>query len=236
MSAERDRLEKVYAGFGDEELLKLDADKESLTDDAGAALAAVMQARGLKVAGHSDTASGPEAGIPGVLPGMEAMEKALDRSGEIEMAGLAELISFMDGHELGRAVGFLKEAEIAFELRTASEDALKGAPPSFHILVKPQKVEEGQSLLRETMGLFPLQEVSEQDADLDDGTLQELGSFETMADAEQAMTILAAKGVESKVIEPTDPTDPNDWFVVLVKTGEFARALQVLVDGLGMIE
>ena len=248
MANERERLAELYAEMGDGELQGMAP--EELTDDGRLALAGEMRRRGLSavaavpVEEHGVVVPGlvgvdeePEreqgfgAGIPGVIPtGAAAVEQALEPGGE-ERRGMARLISFYDGIELGRACEALEGAEVAFDIEEVPGEAMSGVPGHFAVWVESGAQERAREVLREAMGLFPAAEVdgagSEFSGVENDGVV---GVFETRGEAEEVTRILAGEGFGARVEEQGEEMG----YGVVVSPGEQERALGVVARGLGV--
>lgn len=252
--SERERLEGLYAEMGDGELQALAGAPEELTDDGRAALEVEMRRRGLAavaaapVEEHGVVVSGlvavdeePEreqgfgAGIPGVIPtGAAAVEQALEPGGE-ERRGMARLISFYDGIELGRACEALEGAEVAFDIEEVPGEGMSGVPGHFAVWVEAGAQERAREVLREAMGLFPVAEVDPSGDDGDDEPLPEgdlvVAEFDTAAEAEEVRRQLTAEGFTAKV--EGDRSD-GDVSVVVVPASEQEGALAAVARRLGV--
>lgn len=156
IDTERERLQALYKTYPDQQLLAMSRDEESLTDAAQTALTEELAARGLEYGPASEELeSGFAAGIPGMFPSSAAvMEQALEPGGETE-AGMTELVTFFDGHELGRACETLEAAGISPAVRQRDGNALTGSPSWFEVWVDQEQVTAAQNILREKMQLFP---------------------------------------------------------------------------------
>ncbi len=241
MASERERLGEVYEGMGDRKLLELAGAPEELTDEGRGALAGEMRRRGLAMeAGGAErgVTSGPVvmgeeeereqgfgAGIPGVIPtGASAVEQALEPGGE-ERQGMARLISFYDGIELGQACEALEGAGVAFNIEEVAGDAMSGAPPHFAVWVETAAQEPARGVMREAMGLFPAAEVEGAVAEESDGVV---GLFEARSEAEEVLGMLAAEGFAARVEEQ------DLGFGVVVAPREQERALEVVASRMGV--
>ena len=230
---ETERLESLYAGYGDGQLLDLAADRANLTDEGQLALRVEMNRRGLKAdeVSGAERESGFGPGVAGVLasnvdvlghgPGV------LAEPGD----GLVVLIEFYNGHELAQACGALEQAGIGLAVETVGGDAIAGVPASFAVRVAAEDVVEAQSLLRAEMQLFPLPEMMSPLMAEDDGTMEVVAEFETRAEAEEAMTVLAGAGLEAK-LRPSELE--GEAFAVEVKAVQREQALELVAERMGL--
>jgi hypothetical protein len=240
MESEQERLEKLYGEMGDEHLLDMADDMDSLRDEARMALTAELRKRGIMpeppVAGpivpevEPELESGFGAGVPGIFPGGAAMmEQALEPAEEESAKdGMSRLISFYDGIELGKACDLLEEADLEPMIEPIAGDAQGGVPPRFEIWVETGELEKAKTLLRAEMGLFPLAEVDANDGSdpAEDAGELVVAGFETAAEADEAQAILVAAGIAARV-----ETDEDDGALTVVVAGvDQERALEVLVE------
>ena len=170
MESERERLERMYGELGDEHLLNLLDDRDSLTDDARFVLDNELRRRNLLPQLHRDVEAPPTVepeheqgftpGFPGIIPDSAGiMEHALDDENGQVYAGMVRLIAFYDGIELSRACTALEDADIDFAIEEIAGDALNGAPPHYQLWVEQGGVDLAIVTLRRERGLFPEPEV-----------------------------------------------------------------------------
>jgi hypothetical protein len=265
MESETARLERLYHEMNDEHLQDMAGDPDSLTSAAHAVLNRELLSRGLQAPvtrrpGQEDgtvyrEAQTPTAepeleqgfspGIPGVFPSSAAiMEQALEPAGE-EIDGRARLIALFDGHELSRACQTLEAAGIIPEIESVAGDAMSGAPPRFDIWIPADRLERAESLLRETMGLFPLAEVEGRarpkdakplgDADSSrffEDELITVAELESESEAANVMHLLQQQGIVARLDESRRTEE--SVYAVQVNAAEQERALSVVASALGV--
>ncbi len=261
MESEAARLESLYHEMSEEHLMDLARDPESLTREARAVLNHELASRGLNapvvrrspIENHSEVApvvepeleQGFTPGIPGVFPSSAAiMEQALEPAGE-EIDGRVRLIALFDGHELTQACETLEAAGITPEIEPVAGDAMSGAPPRYDIWIPADHLERAESLLRETMGLFPLAEVEERTGtddvySLESDRLSELSDDESItvaeleseAEAANVLHLLEQRGIAARLDERRRAED--SVYAVQVDAAEQERALSVVASALGV--
>ncbi len=100
-----------------------------------------------------------------------------------EMAkGMVVLTTFYDAIAAGEACDWLEADGMDVDVRDVSQKgglgtAYGGPPVSLQVIVGARDRERAMRILRQKMGLFPLQEVEEADAVVDDGTVSVVGFF-----------------------------------------------------------
>ncbi len=228
MDVERERLSELYKTYTDAQLVQLSRDEPTLTDAAQTALTEELTARGLEYGPASEELeTGFAAGIPGMFPSSAAvMEKALEPGGESE-DGMAELISFFDGHELTRACEALDAAGIHLEMRQREGNAMTGTASWYEVWVADENVERSQQVLREKLGLFPVAEQATGSAE-DDGTTLPIALMETRAEADAAVKSLKSAGFDARTV----PDQEENGFSVEVPPSQRERALAALASEL----
>ena len=231
MDVERERLQAQYKGYTDEQLLSLSRNEQNLTDAAQTALTTELTARGLEYGPASEELeTGFGAGIPGIFPSNAAvMEKALEPGGQVE-DGMAELVTFFDGHELTRGCEALESAGIIPEIRPREGNAMTGSPSWFEVWVAEAEVTRAQKILQERLGLFPPPEVEGTDA-TDGDAMSSVAIMDTQAEAEDAVRRLQAKGFAARTVPALNG---EEGVGVEVKSSERERAVDVLAAGLGI--
>lgn len=217
---ETERLERLYEGMGDAELVQLASTPGDLTGTAREALAAELRRRALDVpAGAEQDVAGGDVGLP---TAGDVMPSNLGATGpEIE------LTMFYDAMSAGRACEFLGEAGVPFHLADLAEASglgtLEGGPAvALRVTVPLADLERAQSVLRRTMGLFPLQEVEASDEAEDDGTLATLGVCATRDEAEEIAAVVERAGIWAAVVE--NEGDAENPFAVEVREVDLFRA------------
>jgi hypothetical protein len=218
------RLQSSYGQMSDGELLELAARPDDLTDIGLEVLRGEMQRRRLQ----------PKAAAPPI-------------AGEVYKpvrAGSAPLMTFHDAIAAGEACEHLEEAGISVEVRdvsakVAGRGSFYGGPPvALEVIVQGVDRERAVGILREKMGLFPLQEVAEADELVDDGTISALGYFGKRDDAEEVARVLEDASMWHRIVANAEGTeeDENAYSVEvreidLVKAGELVERAMGLPEG-----
>jgi len=238
MDGELDRLRKLYAELGEEHLLDLADERESLTGDAQFALGEELRRRGLLKEPEAQEQTGPVeeteradgfgVGVPGLFPGAApAVELALEPGGETRL-GMVGLISFFDGIELSRACAVLEDADIEPAIEEVAGDPTIGTAARFEVWVSAADVVPAKLVLRRRMGLFPLAEVDENDRGDDEAGAEServVAEFDSSAEAAEVRDLLISSGFAARIIQ--DPADPQAS-VVVVAAEEHEGALALL--------
>ena len=227
------RLQQQYREMSDGELLGLAASAGDLTDMAQEVLRGEMTHRNLKLEAAEEAEPvrrwGYEARAEGhrdvsaissvVVGGGPSLDFARPGSAEVE-PGETVLARFNDAIEVGQAVGYLEAAELAFRMedvaRPRSGLGMYDSPPvALNLIVAKKDRERAMAVLREKMGLFPLQEVEEADAPEDDGTVATLGTFGLREDADEVARVLEQARLWHRVTANPDGSAGNDdaWLV-----------------------
>ena len=224
------RLQSNYGAMSDGELLVLAATPDDLTEVALEVLRGEITHRGLK----PEPAEASDVGGYG-LPKPEFGTKLPD--------GSVVLMTFHDAMAVGNACDFLEAEGIEVNVRDVSEKdtaggSFYGGPPvSLQVIVPGGDRERSVGILREKMGLFPLQEVEEADAVVDDGTESLLGSFGRRADAEEVAKVLEEAGVWHRIAANEDGSVENeDAFTLEVKEVDLVRAGDLVEKAMGLPE
>jgi hypothetical protein len=247
------RLQSQYGAMSDGELQELAAKPDDLTDMALEVLRGEMTRRNLKAAVDpalavpassgwpQDQVQGawPESAIPtGILGSAPTLDMA-----EPEDSGVAPgetlLGRFHDAIEVGHACQFLEQYEVEFRLMDMAKPRsglrMYEAPPvALDLIVAKTDRERAMAVLRKEMGLFPLQEVEEADAEVDDGTLATLGDFGRREDADAVARILEDAGVWHRVSANAEGSaeDENAW-TLEVKEVDLMKAGDVVEKAMG---
>jgi hypothetical protein len=157
--------------------------------------------------------------------------------------GRVSPITFFDAFEAGQACECLEERGVDFELRDVSEPqegmrSFDSPPPvALQLFVGKTDLEYTKAILREKMGLFPLQEVAVADAPLDDGTISDLGYFGRRADAEEVARVLEDAHVWHRIVANPDGTvEDEDCFTLEVKEIDVMRAGELVERVLNLPE
>jgi hypothetical protein len=248
-------LRTIFGDLGDGELLRMAADRQSLTEAGQRALTEEMQSRGLKMVAaeklddgsailpqvQEATAADERAdafgvGVPGMVPAAgAAVEQALEPGGETRM-GMTALVSFFDGMQLSQACEALEAAGISPAVQEIEGDATTGTPSRFEIWVDAQDVEKGKAALRARLGLFPLAESVEPEGEfageeLDGEAERVVGEFETADEAGEVKAMLIAAGIPAE----TAASEMDEGMTaVTVEPADYERALGLVAERLGL--
>ena len=228
-------LQARYREMSDEELLDLAASPDDLTDIAQQVLRGELASRKLKpepsqpasrtrwasdaFANSSPAQIGISGSILGAVPELDA--PPADDSTVAANESLLGL--FFDAIEVGRMCECLEEAGVPFRIedvskRNAGSGAYDSPPVALNLIVSKEDRVRAMDVLRKKMGLFPLQEVAEPDALLDDGTVSQVGYFATRADAEAIAAALESAHLWHRVVaNPEGSAQTDDAFVVEVR-------------------
>ena len=245
-----ERLRALYAQMSDGELLGMAENPDELTDMAQQALRGEMASRGLKTEHESGgerrwaadsfvdgaSRSGGSSAVAGVMGGTPVMDEP---QGSDEHPGESYLIVFHDAIQAGQACEALEAAEIWFRLEDISAPAADGmyAGPVVALRVSVRTGDHDRAVgeLRKKMGLFPLPEVTEPDALVDDGTVMPVGFFGRREDASAVAAALQQAGIWQRISENPDGNVENeDAWLLEVKEMDLARAGDVVEKALGM--
>jgi len=230
MGEELHRLQRLYAEFDDDALLRLASDPESLTEAAQNALTLELRRRRISpLSPPSEAAREPDepkpadgfsAGVPGVLPDAAATVEEAFKPGSDSYVGMAKLIGFYDGLKLSLACEALDEAGIELAIEGPPADIPPSGPAWFQIWVDSAEIEHSKSVLRNRLGLFPLAEAdeandTESEVEVTDG---EVGDFESVDEAEEVRGLLAGAGFTVSLTSEPEEFDVNKtWWTVKVE-------------------
>jgi hypothetical protein len=222
------RLQQLYAGLSDGELLNLAAQKGELTTVAQEAIDAEMTTRGLV---PSSVADEGVAATPSTTPLDEATTSADDPL-------LVELTTFAVPMDAEKAMRLLDEhdvpAHMEHAMRQVNEDGPKVKMNWLSIFVERGRKQDAMRVLREGMGLFPVMEADEL-ADADDGdeadgeTLSILGDFELAEDVETVKKALTDAGIWFQ----SQSEDGVDGTLIEVRPEDLDRGLEVVEEAFG---
>jgi hypothetical protein len=230
------RLQENYTAMSDGELQAMAAKPDDLTDMALEILRGEMTRRKLDPAQpmHSfEIGQTPERYGPDPLAALSMRPTWAEP--DVPHNGWVSLMIFYDAIEMGRACDFLDQQEIDFEIRDRSKPASVltpyQRPVEMDLGVKQSDQQRAMSLLRETMGLFPLQEVAVADAPLDDGTLATLGDFGLRQDAEEFGRILEEADIWHRVVANEEGTrETEDCFTLQVREIDLMAAGELIAN------
>jgi hypothetical protein len=220
------RLQQLYAGLSDGELLNLAAQKGELTTVAQEAIDAEMTTRGLVPSSFVDEGV---AATPST-PLEEATTSADDPL-------LIELTTFAVPMDAEKAMRLLDEhdvpAHMEHAMRQVNEDGPKVKMNWLSIFVERERKPDAMRVLREGMGLFPVMEEGElpegDDGEADGETLSILGDFELADDVETVKKALTDAGIWFQ----TEQEDGVDGTMIEVRHEDFERGLEVVEKAFG---
>jgi hypothetical protein len=224
------RLQEQYREMSDGELLEMALKPDELTEVALEVLRGEMTHRGLKL----------EAGSPGDsdgngLPKPEFGAKLPD--------GSVVLLTLNDAMAAGNACDYLEAEGIVVDVRDVSEKdagggSFYGGPPvALQVIVQGADRAKSVGILRDKMGLFPLQEVEEADELVDDGTVSALGYFGRRGDADDVARVLDGAGIWHRVVANAEGTvEDENAFSVEVKEVDLFAAGEFVEKAMGLPE
>ena len=245
-----ERLRALYGQMSDGELLEMAAKPEELTDMAQQALRSEMTSRNLKLerdsggerrwAADSFADGGSLSAAPSAVAGVLGSTPLLDEPQESDQhPGESYLIIFHDAIQAGQACEALEAAEIWFRIEDISappaDGMYSGPAVALRVSVRTGDHDHAVRELRKKMGLFPLPEVTEPDAVVDDGTVMAVGFFARREDASAVAAALQQAGIWQRISENPDGSAENeDAWLVEVKEVDLVRAGDVVEKALGM--
>lgn len=250
------RLQTSYGAMADGELLELAAKPDDLTDMANEVLRGEMARRRLhpekpdSVAAKSQnwpddlvTAIFAEgSGLPAMVVGSApTLDMAVPENSGVN-PGESLLGNFHDAIEVGRACGFLEGAGIDFRLEDVAKPrsgfGMFNSPPvALNLIVAKADRERAMKVLRDAMGLFPLQEVDEADPVEDDGTVSVVGCFARREDAAEMVLVLEDARIWCRVTANEEGSkEAEDAFNLEVREVELTRAGDLLEKAMGIVE
>ena len=223
------RLYDRYHAMSDGELLELSDDVDGLTELAGGVLRQEMRDRGLE--GAPLTVAAPP---PASLWWNPSTNGVIER-------GDGALMVFHDAIDAGRACTFLEEQEVDFEMRDVSKKQTgiryEAPPVALQLVVAKANRERAMAVLREKMGLFPLQEVDEADELVDDGTLSTLGDFGRREEAEEIARVLENAHIWHRIsANPDGSVENEDCYKLEVREIDLMRAGSVVEGAMDLPE
>jgi len=249
------RLVELYRAMTDEELLELAARPDDLTDEAQGVLRTEMGSRRLQ----AQAAPGAEAGHIGMAEraavgssteGVEFYTRAQhepDLKPEPAAKGLAKgmayLATFHDAIAAREVCDLLEAEGMEIDVRDVAKahpgsGSFYGGPPvALQIIVQQRDVSRAMAILREKMGMFPVQEVEEADEAIDDGTTVVLGAFGHREDAEAVARVLEEARLWNRIAANAEGSvEDEDAYTLEVKEVDQVRAGEIVERGLGLPE
>ena len=253
------RLRRNYAEMADNELLRLAARPDDLTEMAQQALHDEMAVRKLKVeAPQRETGRRWAGDAFGSISGYSALGQdrwarqgiaaaIVGSSPDMELAaslytgvesGEASLTVFYDALEAGEACGCLEAAQVPFRVADVAKPreglGIYDSPPvALSLIVAKSDRDRAMNVLREKMGLFPLQEVEEADPVVDDGTVATLGDFARREDADDVARALDEARIWHRLVaNPEGSAETEDAWTVEVREIDLIKAGDVVEKAL----
>jgi hypothetical protein len=212
------RLQEQYGEMSDGELQALVAQQDDLTEMALEVLRGEMTRRGVKAQPEVESAGMPRPEFGRKLPD-----------------GSAVLITFHDAMATREACDSLEAEGIVVDLRDVSEKStvggsMYGGPPvALEVIVPGGDRERSVRILREKMGLFPLQEVEEADEMVDDGTVTAVGFFGKRSDADDVARALDEAKIWNRVVaNPEGTVEDENAFSLEVREVDLFEAGDVV--------
>ncbi|HEX9198234.1 MAG TPA: hypothetical protein VF865_01650 [Acidobacteriaceae bacterium] len=224
------RLQQQYGEMSDGELLNLAETPDDLTEVAFEVLRGEMTHRGLKPGAEE-----PPGGGPGALPRPEFGRKLPD--------GSVVLMTFHDAMAAGDACDCLEAEAIEVDVRDVSDKSTGGGsfyggpPVALEVIVPGADRARAVKILREKMGLFPLQEVEEADELVDDGTVSTLGFFGRREDAEAVAKALEDGRIWHRIVANAEGTvEDENAFSLEVREVDLMGAGELVEKAMGLPE
>jgi len=229
------RLQEQYGEMADGELSELAAKPDELTDAALEVLRGEMTHRGIKLEGM----------VPREDPFSETARSPLVKPefGTKLPDGSVVLMTFHDAMAVGNACNCLEAENIDINVRDVSAKEsgggsfYGGAPVALELIVQRTERARSVEILREKMGLFPLQEVEEADPVVDDGTVSTLGDFGRRHDAEGVAKILEDARIWHRIVANPEGTEEDEnAYRVEVREVDLVDAGDVVEQAMGLAE
>lgn len=223
------RLQANYREMSDGELLRLAAKPDELTDAAREVLRGEMAGRKLKL----------ENAVRDPFAAMERDPLPKPEFGAQLAQGMVVLTTFHDAIATGEACDWLEADGMEVDVRDVSEKGglgtVYGGPPvSLQVIVGARDRERAMKILREKMGLFPLQEVEVADAVVDDGSVATVGTFARREDADEVAKVLDEARIWHRVVaDPEGSVEEENAFSVEVREIDLVKAGDVVEKAMG---
>jgi hypothetical protein len=154
--------------------------------------------------------------------------------------GAVALTTFYDAIAAGEACDHLEAAGLEVDVRDISQvvsggGSVYGGPPvALQLLVQGRDREPAMKVLRQKMGLFPLQEVDVADEVVDDGTVATVGDFGSREDAEAVVQALDEARIWHRLVaNPDGSAETEDAYRVEVLEVDLVRAGEWVEKALG---
>jgi hypothetical protein len=240
------RLQKHYRDVSDQELLNAVVRLDDLTPTAQEVVHAELGSRGMQRAwpGGSGTPAAETAtgwmADPFGTSQPEPMPKP--EFGTPLERGKVALVTLYDAIEAGQACDALDAERIVLDVRDLSEKAGRGsfyggAPIALQLIVSERDRDAAVKVLREKMGLFPLEEIAEPDTMVDDGTVATVGQFARRADAQDVVRALDEARIWNRITANEEGSaETEDAFLVEVREIDLMKAGEMVEKALGLPE
>ncbi len=243
------RLARHYQQVSDAELLDSVARLDDLTPMAQEVVHAELNARGLQRAwsdGSSASASArdiapQEEWLPDPYGTSRPTLPRPEFGSPIEKGRIA-LITLYDAMDAGQACDALDQDGIDVEVRDLSQAEgggffYGGRPVALQLIVGEQDRDRAVTLLRQKMGLFPLEQIAEPDTIEDDGTIATVGQFARRSDAEDVARVLTDAKVWNRITpNPDGSAETEDAFLVEVREVDLIGAGELVEKALNLPE
>jgi len=253
--AESRRLSELYREMSDEELLGLAERPGDLTEMAQGVLRNEMGNRRLQVevapatearfgvAAGRFAEAGSSAGVEFYTRAQREPEMKPEPAAKGLAKGMVVLTTFHDAIAAGEAIGYLEAEGMEIEVRDVAKElggggSFYGGPPvALQIIVQQRELRRGMQILREKMGLFPVQEVEEADEAVDDGTTAVLGAFGHRSDAEDVVRVLEEAGIWNRIAANAEgKVEDEDCYTLEVKEVDLVRAGEMVEQKMNLPE
>jgi hypothetical protein len=154
--------------------------------------------------------------------------------------GMVVLTTFYDAIAAGEACDWLEDDGMDVDVRDVSQKGglgttYGGPPVSLQVIVGARDRERAMKILREKMGMFPLQEVEEADAVVDDGTVSVVGFFGRREDADEVAKVLDDARIWHRVVANAEGSvEEENAFSVEVREIDLVKAGDVVEKAMGL--
>jgi len=242
----RSRLIRHYQQVSDQELLDAVVRLDDLTPIAQEVVHAELNTRGIERAWPGNTNNSENSALAdradSPFAAFQQASSQKPQSGTPIEKGKVALITFNDAIDASRACDVLDESGIDVEVRDLSETEGRSSyygsrPIALQLIVNERDKDQAVNKLREKMGLFPLDEVEEPDAPVDDGTVAIVGQFAQRSDAEDVARVLTDAKVWNRITaNPDGSAATEDAFLVEVREVDLVSAGELVEKALNLPE